>query len=301
MNAATRRESAGLWLGLLGVAIFAATLPMTRLAIGPASAPQLPPEFVTFGRAVLAAALSALFLLVTRSPWPQRAHVWPLLLNAAGSTIGFPLLLALALRSVTSAHAAVILAVMPLATAALAAWVLHQRASLGFWLCAVAGTALVVLFALWRATADGGRLAFAWADLLLLGAVLAGATAYVMGARLTPELGAERVICWVCLLGLPVTLPGMWLAWPSAPVTPAAWAGFAYVGVFSMWAGFFAWYRGLAWGGAMRVSQVQLLQPFLTMLFAVPLGGEAIEPASLVFAAAVVATVLAGRRMMVAR
>lgn len=300
MSTPTNRETAGLWLGLLGVAIFAATLPMTRLAIGPASAPQLPPEFVTFGRAVLAAALSAVFLLATRSAWPRREHLGPLLLNALGSTIGFPLLLALALRSVTSAHAAVILAVMPLATAALAAWVLHQRASLGFWLCAVAGTLLVVVFALWRATQTGGTLHLAWADVLLLGAVLAGATAYVMGARLTPELGAERVICWVCLLGLPVTLPGMLLAWPTQAASPAAWAGFAYVGVFSMWAGFFAWYRGLAWGGAVRVSQVQLLQPFLTMLFALPLGGEALEPSALLFAAAVVATVLAGRRMQVA-
>ena len=45
-----------------------------------------------------------------------------------------------------------------------------------------------------------------------------------------------------------------------------------------MWLGFFAWYRGLALGGTVRVSQVQLLQPFLALLFAVPVLGERLEP-----------------------
>ena len=120
---------------------------------------------------------------------------------------------------------------------------------------------------------------------------------YIHGARVTPALGAERVICWVCLMALPVSLPATLWLWPDQPVAPSAWGGFLYVGVFSMWAGFFAWYRGLALGGALRVSQTQLLQPFLSILAAALLLGESLDLVTLGFAAAVVATVVAGKRL----
>ena len=113
---------------------------------------------------------------------------------------------------------------------------------------------------------------------------------------MTPQLGAERVICWVCVIALPVSLPGAIWLWPEHAVAPSAWGGLLYVGVFSMWAGFFAWYRGLVLGGALRVSQAQLLQPFLSILAAVPLLGEALDSVTLAFAAAVVATVVIGKR-----
>jgi len=286
----------GMWLGLLGVAIFFFFFPMTRLATGTAAAPQLSPWFVTFGRAALAGALSILFLLATRSRWPAAQERKPLALAVLGNALGFPLLLGFALRQVTSGHAAVIIALLPLATAAVAAWVLHQRARLGFWLSAVVGAALVMGFSLFRAYQHGPGFGFEWADLLLLGAVLAGALGYVYGAKVTPALGAERVICWVCVAALPITLPGALLTWPEHAVNASAWWGFVYVGVFSMWAGFFAWYRGMALGGAMRVSQIQLVQPFLSILAAVPLLGEPLEIVTLGFALAVVATVFVGKR-----
>ncbi|WP_294769406.1 DMT family transporter [uncultured Rhodoferax sp.] len=289
-------EARGLWLGFLGVAIFAATLPMTRLATGTADAPQLSPWFITLGRGALAGGLSILFLLATRSRWPTAAERRPLLLAALGNALGFPILIAYALRHISAGHAAVILALLPLATAAVAALVLHQRARLGFWLCAVLGAALVVAFSLLRAAQPGG-LVLEWADLLMLGAVLAGALGYVYGAKVTPTLGAERVICWVCVLALPVTLPGAWFTWPTQPVQAASWGALAYVGVFSMWAGFFAWYRGLALGGMLKVSQIQLLQPFLSILVAVPLLGESLDGVTVGFALAVVTTVFAGKRL----
>lgn len=287
------KETKGMWLGLLGVVIFAVTLPMTRLATGSEQAPQLSPWFITFARAVLAAGLSLVFLLATRSPWPTPAQRKPLAMAMLGNAIGFPLLLGLALRHVSSGHAAVFTALLPLTTAAIAAWVLHQRARWGFWLCSALGAVLVVVFSLLRAQAG---FASQWADVLLVGAVLAAATGYVYGAQVTPQLGAERVICWVCVLALPVTLPLAWLNWPSQPVAWSAWAALTYVGVFSMWAGFFAWYRGLAWGGALRVSQMQLLQPFFSILAALPLLGEPLEWATLGFALAVVLTVFWGKR-----
>jgi|GEM_PF-4665547 len=142
-------------LGVVAMALFGLTLPMTRLATGPAAAPQLSPWLVTCGRGVVAAALSALLLLASRAPWPQRAHWGPLAMAALGNAVAYPLLLALALRSVSSQHAAVITALAPLLTSVVAAAVLRQRVAAGFWACALAGCALVVAFSLWRARQAG--------------------------------------------------------------------------------------------------------------------------------------------------
>lgn len=294
-------ETRGLWLGLLGVAIFALTLPMTRLATGTVDAPQLSPWFVTFGRAALAGGLSAIYLLAVRAPWPQATQRGPLLLSLAGNAIGYPLLLGWALRHVTASHAAVITALLPLATAAAAAWLMHQRARLGFWLFATLGSALVAVYSLLRAAQmghDAGHgFGLAWADTLLVGAVLAASLGYVAGAKVTASLGAENVISWVCVMALPITLPGAWLTWPEHAIAPASWLALLYVGVFSMWAGFFAWFRGLSMGGPLRVSQTQLLQPFISILAAVPLLGESLDAMTLGFALLVVLTVFMGRRM----
>ncbi|PKO65478.1 MAG: EamA family transporter [Betaproteobacteria bacterium HGW-Betaproteobacteria-16] len=296
----TRRENMGLWLGLLGVFVFALTLPMTRLATGSAEDPQLSPWFVTWGRAALAGALSMVYLLLTRSPWPTPAQRKPLAMALLGNVVGFPLLLGWALRHVSASHAAVVIALLPLATAAAAAWVLHQRARLGFWVFAALGSLLVVAYSLVRAYHQTGDFGWAWADLLLVGAVMAASLGYVYGAQVTATLGAERVICWVCVMALPITVPGAWLTWPTHDIAPSAWAALLYVGVFSMWAGFFAWFRGLAMGGALRVSQTQLLQPFISILAAVPLLGEPLDMMTLGFALAVVATVFTGKRYALA-
>jgi drug/metabolite transporter (DMT)-like permease len=298
MNAQPSRhdEQRGLWLGLLGVVIFALTLPMTRLAVGPASDPQLPPLFVTAGRAAFAGLLSIVYLLAVRAPRPTVAQLPSFAVSALGTVVGFPLFLALALRHVESMHAAVVTGLLPLATAVAAALWFRQRPSAGFWACAAGGCTLVVAFALVQGS---GRLVMA--DALLLGAVASAATGYVAGARLAAQMRAEQVICWVLVLSLPVTLPLTLWSWPVQPVRPAAWGAFGYVTLFSMWLGFFAWYRGLALGGTVRVSQVQLVQPFLSLLFAVPVLGERLDPATVAFALAVIATVFAGKRMPVHR
>ena len=283
-------QARGWLLGLAGVTCFAMTAPMTRLAVGPAADPQLPPLFVTAGRAALAAVLSGFYLLALRAPRPRAEHRRGLVVCALGTVVGFPLFLALALRQVDAMHAAVVTGALPLATALAAAVALRQRPSAGFWLCAGLGAALVLGFAAWQ-----GHGTLALADLLLLASMASAAVGYVAGARLAAEMPAERVICWVLVGSLPLTLPAMLATWPAQPVRAAAWGGFAYVTVFSMWLGFFAWYRGLALGGTVRVSQVQLVQPFLAMLFAVPVLGERLDAATVVFALAVVATVFAGR------
>jgi len=196
-------------------------------------------------------------------------------------------------------HASVIVGVLPLATAAVGAVLHRQRPSVGFWLCAAAGSALVVVFAVLRSGSSGLTIGFA--DVLLLAAMLCAAVGYCYGGRLAGHMRAEQVICWALVISLPLTLPLSILSWPVQQIQPAAWWGFGYVALFSMWLGFFAWYRGLALGGAVRVSQVQLVQPFLSMLFAVPLLGESLDAVTVGFGLAVIATVFIGKKMSVGR
>ena len=292
MTATQPNETKGLWFGLLGVVIFAMTLPMTRLAVGPLDHPQLPPLFVTAGRAAFAGLLSLAYLLLTGAPRPRPTQLASLGVSALGTVVGFPLFLALALRHVDAMHAAVITGVLPLGTAVAAAIAFRQRPSAGFWICAVGGCALVLAFA-----AHQGSGALSAADGLLLLAVASASVGYVAGAKLSAQMKAEQVICWVLVLSLPITAPATWLTWPAQAATASAWLGFGYVTLFSMWLGFFAWYRGLSIGGTVRVSQVQLVQPFLALLFAVPVLGESLDLTTVMFSLAVIAIVFVGKKM----
>lgn len=302
MTALTAAEKKGLWLGLLGVTLFAATLPMTKLAVGTDAQPQLSAWFVTFGRAAVAGVLSLFYLAFVRHAPGAAQHnlpqgkEWSLLaITAGGVIVGFPLFLALALRHVPSTHGAVVTGLLPLATAVLGALWFKQKPSKGFWTCAVLGAVLVLGFMVVRA----GGVTLHQADAFLIFAMLTGAFGYVGGAALTPTLGAERVICWVLVMSLPVTVPLALVNAPAGSIATASWWAFVYVALVSMWTGFFAWYKGLALGGAVRVSQVQLVQPFLSMLFAVPLLGERLDAVTVGFAMAVIATVFVGKKMPV--
>jgi drug/metabolite transporter (DMT)-like permease len=289
-GAANHNVTLGYVLGGLGVFIFALTLPMTRLAVGDNQHPQLSPFFVTAGRAAVAGLLSAAYLLVRRCSVPPRALWRTLGLSAAGTVIGFPLGIAMALREVPSMHAAVVTGLLPLATAIGGAITTKKRHSLGFWFCAILGCVLVIAFAHHQ---GGGRLV--GADGWLLFSIISAAIGYVAGARASAQLPSPQVISWVLVGSLPLTLPLMLLAWPQGRIEAAAWIGFGYVAVFSMWIGFFAWYRGLVLGGVVRVSQVQLLQPFLALLLAAPILGERLDPLTLGFSLVILVVVAVGR------
>ncbi|TWI66618.1 EamA-like transporter family protein [Pseudoduganella lurida] len=289
-------ETAGMLLGLAGVAIFSLTLPFTRLAVA-----EIDPLFATVGRAVVAALLSLAWLRWARVPPPPRAALPALALVAAGCVIGFPLLTSIAMRTLPAAHGAVLVGILPLATALRAALRGHERPSAGFWCMALAGSGLVIAFAL---RDSGGTLQSA--DLLMLAAVAAAGIGYAEGGRLAQQMGGQQVIGWALVLALPVSLPlTAWRAWQHgaalASASPAAWTGFAYLGVFSMFIGFVFWYRGMALGGVARVGQVQLLQPFLSLLGAALVLGEPLQADHLAFALAVIAVVALGRRMAVKR
>lgn len=289
-------EARGMLLGLVGVAMFSLTLPFTRMAVA-----GMDPLFLALGRALGAALLAAGWLAWCRAPLPPRSALLPLLLVMLGVVIGFPLLSSMALRHVPAAHGAVLAGLLPLMTTLYAALRGDERPSPAFWLMAVLGAALVLAFAMLQ---GGGALHAA--DLLMLGALAAGAIGYAEGGKLARSLGGPETICWALLLSLPLVAP--MLAWRHALLTdallhagPAAWTGLAYVTVFSMFIGFFFWYRGLALGGIARVGQVQLLQPFLSLLGAALLLGEALTLANCLFALAVIGVVFSGRRLQVRR
>jgi drug/metabolite transporter (DMT)-like permease len=294
------KDNEALLWGLAGVTMFAATMPMTKLAVGLPDAPQLSAWFVTFGRAAMAGLLSVVYLLWQRAQGrlnvPQSGEFLTLGITAFGVVVGFPLFLALALRTVPSMHGSVVTALLPLATAVVGALWYRQRPALGFWLCAVLGSGLVLGFMVYRA----GSFYLGTANIFLIIAMITGALGYIGGAILTPRLGSAQVICWVLVCSLPITLPiTLWTAPGSlASIAPKSWMGFAYVSLISMWLGFFAWYRALALG-AVRVSQIQLVMPFISLLFAVPLVGERLDLLTLVFAIAVIATVYVGKKMPV--
>ena len=75
-----------------------------------------------------------------------------------------------------------------------------------------------------------------------------------------------------------------------------AWAGLAYVSLFSMLIGFVFWYRDLALGGTARIGQLQLLQPFFGLLLAALVLREPVSGTMLATAAAVLLCVGAARR-----
>ena len=286
-------DTAGMLLGLAGVAMFSLTLPFTRMAVA-----GLDPAFVALGRAAVAAMLAALWLLARRAPLPPRTALAGLAMVALGCVIGFPWLTSIALRTLPASHGAVLIGILPLATAVASALRGNERPSAGFWLSALAGSAIVAGFALRQ---SGGS--FHLADLLMFGAVVLGALGYAEGGRLAKSLGGEQVICWALLLSAPVVLPLLLWLWPEtgqlAAAPASAWTGFAYVSAVSMFIAFFFWYRGMARGGVARVGQVQLVQPFLTLAGAWLLLGETFAPSNAVFALAVIAVVAAGRRMRI--
>ncbi|EUC14184.1 DMT family transporter [Paraburkholderia hospita] len=290
-----KRETQGMLLGLIGVVIFSLTLPMTRIVVA-----EFSPLLNGLGRALAAAVPAAVLLAVRREKLPT----WPQLKNLAvvslGVIVAFPVFSAWAMKTVPASHGAVVNGLQPLCVAIYAAWLSHERPSKAFWTSAIVGSAIVIAFAL---QAGGGALQSG--DLLMLVAVGIGALGYAEGARLARQIGGWQVICWALVVSAPFLLiPVAWLGWEQhvthpGPVALKTWLAFGYVTVFSQFIGFFAWYAGLAMGGTARVGQVQLLQIFFTMAFSALFFGETVAPITWIFAAAVIATVMLGRKATV--
>lgn len=285
----------GVLLGLLGVLIFGLTLPMTRLAVA-----ELDPVFVGIGRALISATFALLFLIALRQPIPARRHWRGLVIASAGLVFGFPIFATLAMVYAPASHGGVILAILPLATAAFSVVLSGERPSQAFWFFNLLGSFAVLLFAYLDGAGSDG---FHWADLLLLGSIVCAAFGYAQAGALSRELGGWQVISWALLIGTPFVTTTVWMF--AGPInwnaSPGAWAAFAYLGAFSMFFGFFAWNTGLAKGGVAKIGQLQLLQPFVTLAAAALIIGERITNLQIVFALIVVIIVTIGRKTQVSR
>ncbi|BCW56979.1 membrane protein [Arthrobacter sp. StoSoilB20] len=243
-------------------------MPLTRVAVAGMS-----PLFIGAGRAVVAALLAALALGLTRQRFPRGRQWIRLAVVAGGIVAGFPLLTTFALTSTSASHGAVVIALLPAATATVAVIRGRERPRLLFWALTAVGVVAAVVFALVQ---SGGFGSLHWADLLLLGAVVAAAIGYAEGGLLARELGAWQTISWALVVASPVMilLTALSLGSGMPGATPLPWLSFAYLGVVSMFLGFFAWYRGLAIGPMAQVSQIQLVQPVMTIAWAGLLLGE---------------------------
>lgn len=276
--------SSGLFWGFVGVLIFSFTVPFTRLAVGDGA---MSPILVGAGRAVVAAMASGLLLAGTRQPLPRGGQWWRLVVVAAGVVAGFPLLTSFALTRTEASHGAVVIALLPAATAGAAVVRVRERPPRTFWIASTVGAVAAVGFAVLQ---GGGLGQVGSADLLLFGAVVAAAVGYAEGGLLARELGAWQTVSWALVISAPVmlvlTISAVVRHPPQAGATE--WAAFAYLGLMSMWLGFFAWYRGLAVGPMAQVSQIQLTQPVMTIAWAGLLLGEEITPLTVLGGAVVI-------------
>ena len=284
-----KRAASSGWLnGMLGVVIFSGSLPATRLALR-----DFDPLFLTVARASIAGLLALAIVMLRRERWPQGAQWRSLVVVAIGVVVGFPLLTALALQHVTSAHSIVFIGLLPLATALFGVLRAGERPRTAFWVFSLIGSALVAGFALRE-----GVSAAPMGDALMLLAIALCGLGYAEGGRLARTLGGWQVISWALVLSLPLMLLASLWWWPArlGAVSMPGWLSLAYVALFSMFLGFVFWYRGLAQGGIAAVGQLQLLQPLLGLVLAAALLHEQVSAAMLIVTLAVVLCVAGAKK-----
>lgn len=277
------------WLnGLLGVIIFSGSLPATRVAVL-----EMPPFFLTFLRASIAGIVACMLICCLRQRRPHASQIVPLMVVALGVVVGFPLLTALALQHVTSAHSIVFLGLLPLTTAIFGVLRGGERPKTAFWIFSVIGSLLVVGFAL-----SQNASASPTGDLLMLGAVIVCGLGYAEGAKLTRAIGGWQVISWALIISLPLMLIASFITMPAtfSGIGPSAWAALGYVSLFSMLIGFIFWYQGLAIGGIAAVGQLQLLQPFFGLALSAILLHETVSPMMVFVTLGVILCVIGSRK-----
>ncbi|MFG2605335.1 DMT family transporter [Streptomyces sp. NPDC048514] len=284
------REHRALGTGLaaLGVASFSLTFPATAWGLE-----SFGPWSLVAVRSVLAALVAGGCLLVLRVRLPERRHLPGLAVVALGVVLGFPMLTTLALQTSTTAHAAVVVGLLPLTTAACSALRTGSRPSRRFWLAAMAGAVAVLGFTVAQ---SGGALTPA--DGFLFAALVVCAAGYTEGGRLARVMPGWQVIGWALVLCLPLSMPAAAVALAYEPVrlTGHGLAGVLWVALGSQFLGLVVWYRGMAAIGVPRASQLQLAQPLLTLVWSALLLGEHFTAAAPLTAVAVLVCIAVTQR-----
>ena len=280
-------------IGFIGILIFSLTLPVSKIAVL-----SFDPYFIAFGRAFLAGIVALAYLIYKQVPWPQKSDWVKFVIIALGVVFGFPIFTTVAMKEGSSSHGAVILGMMPLATTVIGVIRFKERPSIGFWLVSLLGAALVVVYALLKSS--GG---ITYIDGLLVAGGICACIGYVEGGELSRRMNPRAVISWALVVSLPINVIASFYLFSSKywGADALAWTSFIYLSLFPMFLGFFFWYEGLAVGGIARVSQVQLIQPFCTLVAASVLLGDHLTMINMVFAFLVVSTVILSKRMLVKR
>lgn len=281
-------RSAGWMNGCIGIVIFSGSLPATKLAVS-----AFDPLFLTVSRATIAGLLALCVLLFYREKRPKQQYLVSLIIVALGCVIGFPLLSAMALQYTTSAHGMVFMGLLPLVTAVFAVIRGGERPPQVFWFFSIAGSLLVVGYAIAQGLSSSPV-----GDILLLLAIIVCGLGYAEGAKLSKTMGGWQVISWALVLSLPMMAVLTFLLRPESfkEVSITAWAGLAYISLFSMFIGFIFWYRGLAQGGIARIGQLQLLQPILGLILATTFLHETVTPGMMAITAGVILCVAGTKR-----
>lgn len=284
----TGRASSGWLNGFIGVALFSGSLPATKIAVL-----DFDPLFLTAARAVIAGILALACLFYFKQKFPSKKQILPLVIVAIGAVIGFPLLTALALQYITSAHSLVFLGMLPLCTAIFGVIRGGERPRPIFWVFSFIGSSLVVGFAFSQGISSSPI-----GDILMLLAILICGLGYAEGAKLSKSLGGWQVISWALVISLPLTLPLMFLTAPTTfiGVSTEAWISLIYVSFICMFIAFIFWYRGLAQGGIANVGQLQLLQPFFGLALAATLLNETVSTGMLLVTVGVILSVFASKK-----
>ncbi|MGE0268071.1 MAG: DMT family transporter [Candidatus Omnitrophota bacterium] len=292
MSTPQKHDHYGLILGFIAVSCFGFTLPMTRLAVT-----QLDPVFVSMGRAFFASLVAAGILLVQRAPRPSAKATFSLYMVGFCISFAFPLLVAYAMKPLPAAHGAIVIGLLPIATTYCIHRMDHEKPSASFWQASLLGGFTVVGYALLKA---GG--VFHPADILLLATVVVGAVGYAHGAVLAKTMGGMRVMCWALVYMMPVLAVGaipQIIRVNASEISWTVWGAFVYLAMISQLFGMALWYKALSSGSVVKVSQVQLLQPFLTIIFAWLFFGEQVDLLTWAAASVVVFSIQLSRRARV--
>lgn len=281
-------ETRGMLIGFVGISIFSLTLPFTQMAVN-----EMSPFFVAFARASIAGICALILLIFTKSKFPNKIQIRRLIIIVIGVIYGFPIFTSIAMKTLPSSHSGIVLGILPLAMSLFAAIKYKEKPSSSFWMISIFGTFIVISYTF---IDNNGSLMIE--DLWLLFAILFAAIGYSEGGTLAKEMGSIGVISWALVISLPINLFASYLFYEInyASISFQAIISLTYVGLFSMFIGFFFWYKGIAIGGISRVGQVQLIQPFLTIVGAYFLTNEKITTLNILFAFMVLIVIIIGRK-----
>jgi len=281
-------ETKGMLIGVIGITMFSLTLPFTQMAVK-----EMSPFFVAFSRATIAGFCALILMILGKYKLPTKNQIKRLIIIAIGIVYGFPIFTSMAMTTLPSSHSGIVLGILPLTMSVLAAIRYKEKASLAYWITSIIGASLVITYAF---IDNNGFLIKE--DLWLLFAILFVSVGYSEGGNLSKEMGSIAVVSWALVLTLPFNIIATYFFYETSfsSVSLQALISLSYVGLFSMYIGFFFWYKGIAIGGISRVGQVQLIQPFLTIVAAFFLTNEKITFLNILFALMVLVVIIIGRK-----